>query len=246
MISANPFQRYAAISWFVLVVAIVLAAWAQKPEFDSSLISLLPDSEQQPVVQKATDALAKSFDEKLVLLLQGDNSEQLQAYVTEVATTFERQTYVEEVQWRTDVQGYTQHQAQYEAYRFTVLSPDVAQRMLSGEFELIRKKALTEALSPISVSSLSVVEDPFGLNRDYLRGQEKSTHLEIGNGFFKVKSTDLPTYLIVVSFNQSPFDPVLQSSVLMNLEEISEDLTAQNIKLWRSGMVLHAGMKCIR
>ena len=240
MILANPFQRFAAISWFVLVVVNVLAAWAQEPEFDSSLISLLPDSEQQPVVQKATDALAKSFDEKLVLLLQGDNSEQLQAYVTEVATTFERLTYVDEVQWRTDAQAYTHHQTQYEAYRFTILSPDVTQRMLSGEFELIRKKALTEALSPMSASNLSVVEDPFGLNRDYLRWQEQSALLEIENGFFKVKSKDIPTYLVVVSFNHSPFDPALQSSVLMSLEEISEVLTAQNIKLWRSGMVLHA------
>jgi len=63
--------RWLAMCWLLLVFVVVFLAFRQGAAFDSSIISLLPESEQQPLVQQATEQMAERFSKRLILLLSG-------------------------------------------------------------------------------------------------------------------------------------------------------------------------------
>ena len=54
-----------ALSWLLLVIVVASIAFGKGAVFDSSIINLLPESEQQPAVQHATDKMAERFSKRL-------------------------------------------------------------------------------------------------------------------------------------------------------------------------------------
>ena len=48
-------SRWLALGWLLLILLLVALAWRQGPAFDSSILALLPESEQDPLVQRASD-----------------------------------------------------------------------------------------------------------------------------------------------------------------------------------------------
>ena len=67
--------RWLAMCWLLLVFVVVFLAFRQGAAFDSSIISLLPESEQQPLVQQATEEMAERFCRRLRLLWASANEE---------------------------------------------------------------------------------------------------------------------------------------------------------------------------
>ena len=63
--------KWAAPGWLLLVAVIVGLALRQGPVFDSSILSLLPESEQQPLVQAATEQMSEEFSRRLILVVSG-------------------------------------------------------------------------------------------------------------------------------------------------------------------------------
>ena len=231
--------RFWAYCWLVVVSSVFVIALSQKPQFDSSLMSLLPISEQRPEIQQAKQNLAQSFDNKLLLVLRGNDSDQVKTAVSEVASALDESPFIEQVKWRLEPSNQNVHNG-IEAYRFSILSPEVFRLIDQGDFVRLRNKALSETLSPMSLSNLSILEDPFGLNRDYLKSLESRVNFQIDDGYLKVKRSQDPAYIIFVSFGHSAFDPKLQSSITHFVDEWSSSLALKNIELLKSGMVLHA------
>lgn len=231
--------RFWAYCWLIIVSSVFVISLLQKPQFDSSLMSLLPISEQQPEIQKAKENLTQNFDNKLLLVLRGNDSGQVKTAVIEVAKALDEFHFIDQVKWRLEPSNLKDHK-RIEDYRFSILSPEVLRLIDQGDFALLRNKALSETLSPMSFSNLSILEDPFGLNRDYLKSLESRANFQIDDGYLKVKRSIDPAYIIFVSFGHSAFDPKLQSTITDFVDEWSSSLALKNIELLKSGMVLHA------
>ena len=57
--------------WLLLVFLVAKIHYSKGADFDSSIIALLPKSQQQPVVQQATDKMAERFSRRLIVMLSG-------------------------------------------------------------------------------------------------------------------------------------------------------------------------------
>ena len=68
----------AAIGWLLMLVVIVLLALRQPAAFDSSIMALLPKSQQQPLVQQAVDQVSANFSKRLTILLDGDDAQRIE------------------------------------------------------------------------------------------------------------------------------------------------------------------------
>ena len=91
-----------AFCWLLVVALVITLALRQGPEFDSSILSLLPKSEQQPLVQQATDQMGENFSQRLLLLLSGKNEEKVRSSVSAMAEALSTQSDISSVYWQVE------------------------------------------------------------------------------------------------------------------------------------------------
>ena len=117
--------KWAAPGWLLLVAVIVGLALRQGPVFDSSILSLLPESEQQPLVQAATEQMSEEFSQRLILVVSGENEQGLRAAVADMAEGLAQLPEIARVYWRVGDADVASMREQLYPYRFSVIDAGV-------------------------------------------------------------------------------------------------------------------------
>ncbi|MEI8649742.1 hypothetical protein P4S73_20650 [Paraglaciecola sp. Hal342] len=125
-------------------------------------MSLLPHSQQQPMVQTAIDKTSASFSNQMLLLVTGDNDSKIQQTLPHVAEAFQSLNQVYRVQWRVDDNFLTRFHQQLFPYRFALLDPQSRQALQNKQFGQFEQRTLANLFSPLSTDKLNLIEDPFG------------------------------------------------------------------------------------
>ena len=102
MTSRATSYRWLAHLWLGAVVLVVFLAWRQGPSFDTSILSLLPESEQDPLAQRASDQVGRDFSERLLVVVSGEDDAALRDAVVRLAGALETLPFVDSVEWRLD------------------------------------------------------------------------------------------------------------------------------------------------
>lgn len=229
-----------SVFWLLFIAVLLLFSWKSQPEFDSSLIALLPDADQAPLEQKASDQLAQGFENKLVLILSGDNDGDVRDLVRQAAQSFDSLTFVSNVSWEVDTAQLASLQQEWMAFRYVVLAPSTFKSLSNQDYETITKRALSKVFSPLSTGGPSIVEDPFSLYIEYFGEQAKAVAIEPDNGLLRASHLKNPAYVLIITFTGSVFSSERQGVVLERLNSLSQQAKAQSVVLHKSGMVLHA------
>ena len=235
-------SRYhlAAISWLLLVFVVVFLAFRQGAEFDSSIIALLPESEQQPVVQQATEQMAERFSKRLILLLSGANEEKVRLAVKSLADSLIVAPDVSSVVWRVEDDEISRLRDELYPYRFSIIEQGVRDLLLAKNYQQIKDRALFQLYSPLSVGGGGIIEDPFGLFSELTLNRKSDLNIQISNALLKVTETEFPTYMLMVTLARQPFSSGLQRSVLGTIEAQKSTLSQSAISISMSGMLMHA------
>ena len=236
----NFTTRPVAIGWLLIVTVVILIAYRQGPKFDSSILSLLPESAQQPLVEQAIEQMSKDFSGRLVLMLSGENEQEVRTAVTSMAQKLSLLAELSKVFWRVeDAEASGLRNALF-PYRYSVIDTSVRKLLLSGEYQRLNDRALMRLFGPLSTGGDSILEDPFGLYSELMINRSNELNLQISNSLLKVKNTELPSYLIVLSFDGDPFSPGLQHRLLGAIEAQQELMPASVSISGMSGLLLHA------
>ena len=185
--------HWAAISWMLLVFVVVFLAFRQGAEFDSSIIALLPESEQQPVVQQATEQMAERFSKRLILLLSGANEEKVRLAVKSLADSLIVTPDVSSVVWRVEGDEISRLRDELYPYRFSIIEQGVRDLLLAKNYQQIKDRALFQLYSPLSVGGGGIIEDPFGLFFELTLNRKSDLNIQISNALLKVTETEVPT-----------------------------------------------------
>lgn len=137
MIMRVPFQKLAAIGWLLLVVLLVIAALKQGPRFDSSIMALLPKSDQQPLVQQAVDKMAERFSKHLVVLIADENEADVRAAIKELSLDLNELPDIAKVTWKIESGALEQLNTELYPYRFSVLDGQVRKLLLDGQYQQV-------------------------------------------------------------------------------------------------------------
>ncbi|WP_261844159.1 MMPL family transporter [Aliamphritea ceti] len=235
-LSDNLLRTLACI-WLLIILIVVMGVWRKGLSFDSSIISLLPASQQNPAVQLATDKMAAEFSQRIFLLVSSQDDQLARTAVAEAANRFAQQEGVSELIWRIGSTELGRFDNNYFAYRFSILSSDLRHALLAADYDFVENKALQKVYSPVSIAGGSLIEDPFRLFAELKINQSSALKLKAEDGLLRVSSAEHPTYLLIITLAKSPFEQALQSQVLQVLSDLDN---VPGVSIEASGMLLHA------
>ncbi|MDX2507640.1 MAG: MMPL family transporter, partial [Gammaproteobacteria bacterium] len=228
------------MSWLLLVIVVVSLAFRQGAAFDSSIFTLLPESEQQPLVQQATEQMAERFSKRLIFLLSGASEKKVRLAVKSLADVLIVTPDVSSVVWRVEDDEISRIRDELYPYRFSIIEQGVRDLLLTENFQQIRERALLQLYSPLSVGGGGVIEDPFGLFSELTLNRKSDLNIQISNSLFKVTEVELPTYMLMLTLAREPFSTELQNSVLGAIAAQESLFSQSGISLSMSGMLIHA------
>ncbi|PSL16643.1 putative exporter [Marinobacterium halophilum] len=238
MISSRSGRKVAAWVWLLVVLTLGFTALRQGAVIDTSLMALLPASEQQPLIKRATEQQAAAYADKLLLVISAEDEllartgvqlavDRLKALDTQTRLTWQApdsETAVDELY----------------PYRFTLLSQETRTRLSTGNGSLQYQLALQRLLNPISGFGSDPLQDPFGLYTDLMLSLQSDVPVYFDSGLLRLKASEQPAYLLSLQLLEDPFSLSVQHTVNAVLEPLMLELAQQGISLHRSGLLLHA------
>ncbi len=232
-------SRQLAVLWLIFVVLFVAFALRSGVNFDSSIIALLPQSNKDHKVQAASDQMAASYANKLLLIVSAADDKEARQGVRQLATRLTELPQVEDILWQIDAQASDYYQ-QLQPYRYVLLTDKLRELALTEQYQKIAQQALANIYSPISVAKSSIIADPFTLHSSWLLEQKTDLNVKVSNGLLQVAGQVQPTYLLSVSLVDEVYSARLQQSVLSLISDEQEKLAVLGITIQKAGLVLHA------
>ena len=229
-----------ALGWLVVVAVTIGLAIRQGPVFDSSLLSLLPESEQPPLIEAAIEQMSKDFSQRLILVVTGENEQKLRAAVAGMAESLTLQPDITRVYWRIDDADIVSMRDQLYPYRFSVIDAGVRRLLLEGSYQQLSDRALARLYGPLSGIGSSLVEDPFALYFEAAVKRPGELNLRITNSLLKITGTESPAYLLMLTLSGDPFSPELQERVLAAIAIQHSEWSAAIDDIAMSGLLMHA------
>lgn len=234
-------SKVAAIFWVLLVITLLFLAWQKQPTIDTSMMSLLPESQQQPLVREASAQMGQRFAERLLILISGQDKQQLQQATQSLADRFQQIPEVESVVWQIDEQQIAQSQQASDDYRYILLSEKIRSALQNDDTDAVAKRALSMIYSPMQVGGQNLKADPFGLSSAWRTAQTPVINIEMDEqGYLRVPNEQALTNLVIIQLKGDAFSINVQQAVLSVFDELSSSLSEQNIELLPSGLLIHA------
>ncbi len=232
--------KIAAGGWLLFVAVLMGLALKQGPAFDSSLMALLPKSEQNPVLQHATEQMAERFSKRLILLLSGVDEGAVRSGIQALAGELSALPEVARVDWRVEPQAAQQISDALYPHRFSVLEEGIRQQLQAGAFNQVKERAVMQLYSPLAGGRQSLLEDPFGLFSTLSLHRYGGLDVRVAGQLLKVTGTDNASYMLMVTLAGEPFSPALQQRVLGVVEAGKRQLAQVGVTVDMSGMLVHA------
>ena len=233
------YSKWLTFAWLSFVVMFVMLTLKSGVNFDSSIIALLPESNKDHKVQAASDQMAASYANKLLLIVSASADEDARRAVKGLADKLIELSTVEEVLWQIDNQA-SDYQQQLEPYRYVLLADKLRVLAQTQQFKKIEQQALANIYSPMNIAANSIIADPFGLSASWLLEQKTDVNVKVNNGLLQVIGQEQPSYLLTVSLVDEIYSPRLQQQVLSVVTSMQTELAISGVKIEKSGLVLHA------
>jgi len=240
MKATNFTQKSVSFGWLLVVSVVVVLALRQGLTFDSSILTLLPKSDQQHLIQDASEQISKDFSGRLILLLSGENDQKVRTAVGTMARKLALLPGISRVFWQVKDNEITSLREELYPYRFSVLDADIRKLLLAGMHQQLRDRALIRLYGPLPAGGDSIIEDPFGLFFEMAVNRSNELNLRTSNSLLKITNTEIPTYLLILTLKGSPFSPELQHQILGAISDQQNLMSSAVNTVEISGMLVHA------
>ncbi|MBJ7538696.1 MMPL family transporter [Marinomonas transparens] len=230
--------KLAAVGWAALFFVICLLALTKQTAFDTSIMALLPKYEQRILVSEVQQEQAERYANHVFILVSAEQKEAAKAATTEAIAQLA--TLKDRVSITASADQANAQSNNLFAYRFSILSDAVRQRLLTKDYESQQQLALSQLFSPIGAGKADLIQDPFFLYSDLLLTQKSGIKVKPEEGLLRLTESQQPSYLLILALHQNPFDLPTQAQIMPVLESIKKDLATQGARVSYSGLLLHA------
>jgi predicted exporter len=205
-------------------------------------MSLLPTSNQQPLVHAATDKMAARFSKRLILLLTGDEEASVRHGIESLASTLSTLPEVASITWQVKEEELKDYRQTLFPYRYALLDDSLRASLTAGGYQQVKDDAVQQLFSPMPSGERTLISDPFNLFNTRVLKRSNAFTVQVSKGLLKVQSPDTSgaSYMLMITLAGDAFLPVLQQRILSTIEDETEKLTTSGVDLTMSGMLLHA------
>lgn len=232
-------RKWAAPAWLMVLIGLVAAVWIMRPPLDSSILSMLPENQAQPLLQRAQDQIGAEFSQRLVIVVRGESASATRTQTTAIAGQLAANPAVADVTWQASAKQAQAIRDFYAPYRFQVLDPALRDELEKGEFKRVRQQAELQLFSPMGAGRAEPVKDPFGLTNRLMQTLAEGK-VQADGGLLRIIGAKPAAYLIAVKLNGTAFDTDLQQQILPALTQWRQQAADNGVQLFVSGLLQHA------
>lgn len=234
------------LGWLAVVLAALLYCGVRLHDgtaLQTNLLSLLPDTEADPVAEKAVDTLAASLGDRAVFLLSSGNADHAKAAAMQFGSQLKRSKAFRTVIAQLPPFDTAQITRFYLPYRFGLLSP--ADRAALDDTSTALPTLLAQRLyAPVEAGlSAPLADDPFGWLSHWLAGLPlAATRLELEDNLLITLRGNTTSVLVTSTLAASAYDGQTQADVRTAVAQAEQSLarTFPDVTLVRTGAVFYA------
>ncbi|CAJ0699753.1 MMPL family transporter [Ralstonia holmesii] len=234
------------LGWLAVVLAALLYCGLRLHDgtaLQTNLLSLLPDTEADPVAEKAVDTLAASLGDRAVFLLSSRNADHAKAAAMQFGSQLKRSKSLRTVIAQLPPFDTAQITRFYLPYRFGLLS--AADRAALDDTSTALPTLLAQRLyAPVEAGlSAPLADDPFGWLSHWLAGLPlAATRLELEDNLLITRRGDTTSVLVTSTLAASAYDGQTQADVRTAVAQAEQSLarTFPDVTLVRTGAVFYA------
>ena len=229
--------------WSVVVMACLVwlgVTLSRGYQFDTSIMTLLPESERSVGESLAQERLAAMADKRLVFLVTAvDDADSLSAATT-LADGLRTSGVFTEVQGELTNAGPQQWQNFYQTQRYQLLTESARERLQASDASLV-DESLGRLYSPLaSVFGAQLLDDPLQLYFQWQLTLTPPTAFAIDNQGWLARKVEGQNYrLITATLSSSAYDVGYQRRVLAAVAEAKAALAAP-ATVMNAGLLFHA------
>jgi predicted exporter len=232
--------------WLVLaLIAVLYCAWrfTGPSPLQTNLLELLPQTEADPVAEKAVDTLAAALGDRTVYVVTGNDGDHAKAAAKALAATLSASGAFRTVTAQLPPFDLSQISGLYLPYRFGLLTS--ADRAALGDASMSLHDALLRRLyNPVhGAFATPLADDPFGWLEHWLAALPLATsNLGIEDGLLVAHRGAATSVLVVATLPGSAYDAPLEQAVLHASSRGETLLKAHfpDVTLARTGAVFYA------
>ncbi|HEY1723647.1 MAG TPA: hypothetical protein VGG27_20555 [Magnetospirillaceae bacterium] len=210
--------------------------------FRTDLLALLPREEQNPVLQKADDAVTQALSRKLVLLVGDADRAEARAAATELTQRLQASGVAAITTSGFDPDHLRQMGQLYFPYRRGLLSEDDRRLLQAGKGEEIATRALSRVYGFVGTADPRLIKsDPFLLLQSFFTGLPLPlSKLTLDDGMLSVTNGGMVWVLVAAQLTGEPYALDTQKRLTTTLD--IDGLTAQQpgLQVLRLGAVFFA------
>jgi predicted exporter/predicted LPLAT superfamily acyltransferase len=243
-------RRVAAFVWLALVM-LACAYLALRIHdglgFRTDLMALLPREQQDPVLQRADDSVARALSRRIVILVGAADRDIARGGARSIGDALSRSGLVSLTTEGLDRDRLHRIGMFYFPYRLGLLSPGDRQLLMAGRATAIANSARARVFGGIGVSYAGLAaNDPFLLLPDFLAALPlPMSKLTLDGGVLSLQAEGRNWVLVSGTINGDPYVMDLQKRLVGVMDEATGDRSAANpprpdIQVLRLGAVFFA------
>ena len=252
MLKRNNSNSSLALIWLVVVVLfsgllIKQFAFSSSVPIESNIMKLLPENQQDPMVEQAFQQISNSMSEQVVFIISGSDIE----HATAATNAFEKAlnqrafssqpTLFKHVQGKINASTQSQWSDFYFRHRAQLLTVQQKETLVHSP-ESRAQHVIQSLYNPFSgVTAAELTLDPFLLFRDYISAVgTRSSNFSLKEGYLTAQSQDQSHILVTATLAGSPYSLAIQEQ-LPALDALERDIEKQfDVKVQHTGVVFYA------
>ncbi|MGB1280387.1 MAG: MMPL family transporter, partial [Vibrio cyclitrophicus] len=252
MLKRNNSNSSLALAWLVVVMLfsgllIKQFAFSSSVPIESNIMKLLPENQQDPMVEQAFQQISSSMSEQVVFIISASDVEQAMT----ATDAFEKKlnqrafsnqpTLFKQVQGKINASTQSQWSDFYFRHRAQLLTQQQKETLTYSPDSRAQYviQSLYNPFSGVTAAELSL--DPFLLFRDYISAVGvQSSNFVLKEGYLTVQSNEQTHILVTATLAGSPYSLAIQEQ-LPDLDSIERQIEKQfGVKVQHTGVVFYA------
>lgn len=237
-----------AIIWGVCVLALI-GYCAHRINtgisFDTSILSLLPADQKDPVAEKVVNEISAKISKKQLFLFQHDDftkaAQSAQKFCNTLADN-DKDNVLSKVACKIDPQQIDKIKQLFFNHRYHLLADSFAAKIAAGNRDELLQETIKSIYAPFTPRVGSILEDPFNHAMEWVQGINTGSNTFIKDGFIAAEYEGQEWIIVFIQTSDDPFSISTQKQVadLIELADAEAMKVDDDIQIVKSGLLFHA------
>ncbi|MBF9015483.1 MULTISPECIES: MMPL family transporter [unclassified Oceanispirochaeta] len=240
-------KKSPVIIWLLFHLLLLLLASRGLPfKINTSLISILPESEETKELSRVETMYNDSLGSSMTILVGAADFEEARTVADDFYSELIYMENIQDISFEMDTEILDKYQNFLFEHRYRLLSPDTQTLLEAADVPALSERALITVFSPVSMGRLDhLEEDPFLLASDSLayfldQSVSSNTSMTLRDSVLTREFEGLHWVLVSMNYKGGAVDIELDSNPVPEILRVRDQLSNSDVEIILSGAPFHS------